>query len=45
MVNKHPDGKFDRWYNDEARLHWALWCDQYQHGTPIHISVEGDILS
>jgi len=42
MVDKHPDGKFDRWYTDE-RLHWALWCKSYEEGNPIHIGVEGDI--
>jgi len=42
MVDKHPDGKFDRWYTDE-RLHWALWCKNYAEGKPIHIGVEGDI--
>jgi len=43
MVNKHPDGKFDRWYGEDGRLHWALWCDHYENGNPIHMSVEGDL--
>ena len=44
MINKHPDGKFDQWYGDEPRLHWALWCEKYQEGTPIKLSVEREVM-
>ena len=43
LVNKHPYGKFDRWYETDGRLHWALWCEYYESGKPIHIAVEGDL--
>ncbi len=41
MVNEHPDGKFDRWYGEDGRLHWALWCKKYESGTPIKLGVNG----
>ena len=43
LINKHPDGKFDRWYGEDGRLYWALWCKTYEAGTPIRLCVDGNL--
>lgn len=40
---KHPDEKFDRWYGNDERLWYALWCNHYENGKPIHICVDGNV--
>lgn len=38
--NVHPNGSFDRWYGDDARLEYAKKCEAYKYGPSIAMDVE-----
>src|SRR5580765_309657 len=40
LLRLHPDPGFDRWYLRDARLDYALQCDRYLQGEPVHVDVE-----
>lgn len=44
-VKAHPDVPFDRWYGDDGRLRYAIWCDKFDEGLPLEFDVDGDWLS
>lgn len=44
MVNVHPDGEFDRWYNEDQRLNWARWCISFEAGDPLFMDVDMEAL-
>lgn len=44
MIDRHPEGSWDRWYGEDWRNHWANWCEYYKEGSPYHLSVEGNLL-
>lgn len=39
---QHPDGHFDRWYGEDARLQFAEKCPTFEAGDPIEMDVEGE---
>ena len=41
-IQLHPDGSFDHWYGQDARLNWGSECAGYEYGEPAHVDVEQD---
>lgn len=38
----HPDGRFDRFYGEAARLDFAEKCDGFAEGEPVEMDVDHD---
>jgi len=44
LMNKHPDGHFDKFYGQDDRLEYALKCDFFIAGEPVQVDVDKDLL-
>lgn len=41
-VKAHPDVPFDRWYGEDGRLRYAIWCDKFDEGLHLEFDVDDD---
>ena len=42
MLNKHPEGSFDRFYGEDEKLLYADECPDFTEGDAIDLDVDGE---